>query len=118
MAASTIIPSEMAKPPKDIRFADRPTCCMMMNVANVARGKVRATTSAPRRFLKNRYKTSITTAAPSNRARSTVVKRSSHQFNAVIERRQRDTGRQYPVDQLDLFFHSPRQFPGYCHRGA
>ena len=54
IAASTIIPREMASPPKDIRLAESPTCCMIKNVVSVASGKVRATTSAPRRFLRNR----------------------------------------------------------------
>ncbi len=35
-------------------FAESPIRCIIKNVVSVASGKVRATTSAPRRFLKNR----------------------------------------------------------------
>ena len=67
-APSTIMPMPMARPASDIRLADMPKRCIMMNANNIASGKVTMTTMAERNSPRNRNRITATRIEPSIRA--------------------------------------------------
>ena len=72
IAASTIMPMEMASPPSEIRFAVRPVAFMTPKTVNAASGSIRITTRAPRTLRRKRYSTTKMNRVPSTRARTRV----------------------------------------------
>ena len=54
MVASMIMPMEMARPPRDMRLAERPAKRMVMNVNSAERGRARMTMKAPRKLRRKR----------------------------------------------------------------
>jgi len=71
-AKDDVRPMDMARPAKDIRLASRPMAFMTMNVRNSDRGRASRMISAPRMFLRNKYRIMTTSRAPSRKARVTV----------------------------------------------
>ena len=71
-APSTIIPIATAKPASDIRFEDRPHCCIMMKAISMASGRAVITTTAERTSPKKRNRMIATRIEPSISALTAV----------------------------------------------
>ena len=71
-AASTSMPIAIARPPSDIRLADKPHCCMSTKVASADSGRIKATTSAARRLPRNSSSSTSTSTMASCSALVTV----------------------------------------------
>ena len=72
IVASITMPMEIARPPRDIRFASSPTARITMKVSSAESGRATMTTSAPRTLQRKSASTTSTRIAPSPSARSTV----------------------------------------------
>ena len=72
MVASMIMPSEMARPPSDMRLADRPEARIMTKVKRIDSGRASRTMKAPRKLRRKRSRTTTTSREPTSRASVTV----------------------------------------------
>ncbi len=63
--ASTIMPMLMARPPSDVRFADRPEYHISMNATSMQKGMAAAVISEPRNSPSSSTRINSTNASPS-----------------------------------------------------